>query len=178
MKPLLAMLCLIFCACASPKFEPFNPPIIDVQPTPPYSVKEQLDNLPMPKKLIKTWVKEEKDSKGNTFFVPSTKEEATHLLITSDQYANVGVLLQRAIALKAIALEQETLVNTYIDQLNQVKKLFVLEQNKAGTYRQEWIDSENAYRQEKAQHTLDNRINRTGMYLITIGSIIVLAIAL
>jgi hypothetical protein len=41
-----------------------------------------------------------------------------------------------------------------------------------------WVDSENAYRQEKYLHERDNTINRTGMTLITIGAIIAVALAL
>ena len=179
MRTIATILCLaMLCSCAPAKFEPFVPPVITMEETAPYSIAAQLEELPKPEPLVRTYVVEAKDSAGNVTYVPTASSKATHILLTRDEYAKVGVLVKRAVAMKEIALEQENLINAYIDQLNHVKKLFLLEQEKANTYRQQWIDSENAFRQEKAQHTWDNRINRTSMYLITVGSIIVLALAL
>ena len=175
---LLMILCFL-CNCAPAQFEPFSPPAIELPDTSYYSVKETIESLPKPESLKKTWVVAIKNSNGDIVsFKPTSKAQGTHILLTQGEYAKVGILVKRAVALKEIAYEQETLTNTYIDQLNEVKRLFLLEQEKAKSYRQLWIDSENAYRQEEAQHKVDNRINRTGMYLITIGSIIAIALAL
>lgn len=162
-------------SCAPAKITPFTPPTIELYDTQQYSVQETLDALPKPESPKKIWVKQAEDGKS---FVVVPRAEATHALFTNSEYAKVGVLVKRAVALKEITLEQENLVNSYIDQLNHVKNLFTLEQEKALSYRQMWIDSENAFRQEQSQHKWDNRVNRTAMYLITIGSIVVLALAL
>ena len=53
-----------------------------------------------------------------------------------------------------------------------------MEQRKAEVYRELYINSENAYRQEKYEHDWDNRIHKTGLYGITIGSIIVFLLLL
>ncbi len=166
-------LILFFVACAPVKHEPFEPNPIELEESDHYSIETVLENLPKPEKPKVAYIKELRG-----VYVPCSKEEATHVLLSPDEYAKFGILVKRTVALKDIALEQEHLVNTYIDQLNNVKKLFMIEQDKAKTYRELWIDSENSYRNEKHIHTWDNRINRTGIYLITIGSIIALALAL
>jgi hypothetical protein len=53
-----------------------------------------------------------------------------------------------------------------------------MEQRKAEVYRELWISSENAFRQEKWEHDWDNRIHKTALYGITIGSIIVMLLLL
>lgn len=180
MKTLALILSICFlCSCAPAKFEPFSPPAIELPETTHYSVKEAIEGIPKPEPLKLTWVIAVRNSNGDIIsFRPSTKENGTHILLTKDEYTKVGILVKRSKALKALAYEQEDLTNIYIDQLNEIKKLFLLEQEKAKSYRQLWIDSENAYREEEAQRKVDNRINRTGMYLITIGSIIAIALAL
>lgn len=173
MKYIILALCFCLCCCAPAKFEPFKPPMIELPPTDNYSIKETIENLPKPESLKIIWLKKEGD-----IYVVTERAEGTHVLLAQSEYAKVGVLLKRAIALKDIALEQEILINTYIDQLNEVKSIFTLEQQKSIDYRRLWIESENAYRQEAAQHKLDNTINRGAMYFITVGSIVVLLLAL
>jgi hypothetical protein len=177
MRLFIVVILFLLPSCTPAKFQPFIPPTIEFESTVPYSIKENIESLPKPEKLKKIWVKAV-EVDGNRVFVNTSSKEGTHLLLTKNEYAKVGVLVKRSIALKEIALEQENLINFYIDQLNSVKSLFALESKKSSHYRELWVASENAFRKEKAQHKLDNWINRVSMYLITVGSIIVLILAI
>lgn len=164
---------LLLCSCGPAKFDPYTPPEIKYDKLENYEVQSLLASIPKPEKLNPIYVRLD----GNTITqVP--KDEATHILLAPQEYAKVGGLVKLATTYKKIAIEQETLVNTYIAQINALREMIVLERQKALLYRELWVDSENAYRQEKYEHDRDNALNRTGMYIITIGSVIAVALAL
>ena len=167
---------LILISCAPATFKPFKPPAIQYDRLDGYFIQDQLDMIPKPEKLVPIYV----IVKGETIQVikKEEKSKATHILLAPKEYAKVGGLVKLAKTYKSLTIEQETLVNTYIDQINALREMLELERQKALLYRELWVDSENAYRQEVADHKRDNMINRTGMYLITIGSIIAIALAL
>jgi hypothetical protein len=169
-------LLLLLTGCAPSKFEPYRPPEIKYDKLQDYDIKEALNNIPKPDKLVPIYVKLE-----GTYITQLTKEQkdqATHILLAPNEYAKVGAVVKLAGTYKEIVIEQESLVNTYIAQINALREMIALERQKALLYRELWVDSENAYRQEKYEHDRDNTLNRTGMYIITIGSVIALALAL
>lgn len=177
MKRIIALLMIIFflVSCAPAPFKPFKPEQITFEKTPPYSVQEDLNKIPKPEPLKRMYVKEIDDK---TFQVVATAEEATHIMLAPAEYAKVGALVKLAKTYKELVLDQETLINTYIEQINALKELLAMEQRKSEVYRELWISSENAYRQEEWEHKWDNRINRTAMYGITAGSIVILLLLL
>lgn len=160
-------------SCAPKQFEPWKPPEIKFDPTPPYEIQEALKNIPKPDKLEPVYVTISGDEVKQ---VP--KEQATHILLVPKEYAKVGAVVKLAKTYKEIVIEQEAIINSYIEANNALKEMLELERQKSLLYREMWVDSENAYRQEKYEHNRDNYINRTGMYIITIGSIVAIALAL
>ena len=169
----LILVTLIVTSCAPAKFDPWTPPEIKFEPTPSYEIQEALKNIPKPEKLEPMYVIISGDKVEE---VP--REQATHILLAPKEYAKVGGVVKLAKTYKEIVIEQEAIINSYIEANNALKEMLELERQKSLMYREMWVDSENMYRQEKYEHDRDNYINRTGMYIITIGSIIALALAL
>ena len=162
--------------CAPSKFEPYTPPPIHYDKLEDYDVQEMLAKIPKPDRLAPIYVILEGDYVNR--LKKDQKELATHILLVPKEYAKIGGVVKLAKTYKEIVIEQEILINTYIAQINALREMLVLERQKAILYKELWADSENAYRQEQYEHNRDNILNRTGMYIITIGSIIALALAL
>lgn len=177
MKKLIAIILIgaFLISCAPAPFKPFKPEQIVFEKTPAYSVQEDLDKIPKPEPLVRMYVKKVTES---TYEVVAVKEEATHIMLAPAEYAKVGALVQLAKTYKELALDQEILINTYIDQINALKELLSMEQRKSEVYRELWISSENAYRYEKWEHQKDNFFHKTALYGITVGSIVVLLLML
>ena len=177
MKKIIALIIcgLFLVSCAPAPFKPFKPEPIVFEDTPSYSVQEDLDKIPKPEPIKRMYVKRIDDT---TYQVVAEKLEATHIMLAPSEYAKVGALVKLAVAYKGLALDQEKLVNTYIEQINALKELLAMEQRKSEVYRELWISSENAYRQEKWEHDWDNRLHKAGLYAITAGSIIVMLLLL
>lgn len=177
MKKLIVLIIigLFVISCVPPPFKPYKPEVIKFDTTPLYSVQEELDALPKPEPIKRMYVKETSDQ---TYMVVSDKAEATHVMLAPSEYAKVGAVVKLAVTYKGVALDQEALINTYIDQINALKELLAMEQRKSEVYRELWISSEDAYRREKWEHDWDNRIHKTALYGITIGSIVVLLLLL
>jgi len=177
MKKIITLLIIgmFLISCAPPQFKPFKPEVIKFNKTEPYSVQEELDKIPKPDPIKRMYVKKLTDK---SFEVVADKAEATHIMLAPKEYAKVGAVVKLAKTYKGVAIDQEGLINTYIDQINALKELLEMEQRKSEVYRELWISSENAYRQEKWEHDWDNRLHKTGLYAITIGSIVIMLLML
>ena len=154
--------------CMPPKFITKEPIDVKFDPTPPYSI--DLSKIPKPDKLKPIFVDE------NLKEVPM--EKAKFILLSPVEYRKIAALLKLAKAYKGIVKEQEILVNTHVDIINSLKEYVALERAKAKEYRQLWADSENAYRQEKYAHSLDNAINKGAFGLMSIGSLVLMFLLL
>ena len=176
MKKLIALgiLILFIISCAPAPFKPFKPEPIKFDKTDPYSVQEYLNSLPKPEPMKRIYVKKINDTTYQTV----QKAEATHIMLAPSEYAKVGAVVKLAKTYKELAIDQELLINTYIDQINALKELVAMEQRKAEVYRELWIGSENAYRREAWEHKWDNRINKAGLYGVTLGSILIFLLML
>jgi hypothetical protein len=172
---ILLIIGVFLVSCAPAPIKPFKPEPIKFDETPPYSIQEDLDKIPKPQPLKRMYVKMVTDT---TYEIVVNKDEATHIMLAPNEYAKVGAVVKLAKTYKGLVLDQETLVNTYIDQINALKELYAMEQRKSEVYRELWISSENAYRQEQWEHKWDNRIHKTALYGITIGSIVVMLLLL
>ena len=177
MKKLIALIItgLFLVSCAPAPFKPFKPEPITFEETLPYSVQEEIDKIPKPEPLKRMYVKKVDDV---SYQVVANREEATHVMLAPSEYAKVGALVKLTKTYKQLVLDQEKLMNTYIDQINALKELLTMEQRKSDSYRELWISSENAYRYEKWEHKWDNRIQKTGLYGITIGAIVIFLLLL
>ena len=162
-------------SCGPSQLKPFKPEIIKFEESPTYSIQEDLDKIPKPDPIKRMYVKKLTDT---SFEVVTDKAEATHIMLAPKEYAKVGAVVKLAKTYKGLVLDQEALINTYIDQINALKELYAMEQRKAEVYRELWISSENSFRQEKWEHDWDNRLHKAGLYAITIGSIVVMLLLL
>ena len=169
----ILLVTFVVASCAPAEFKPWTPPEIVFEPTELYDIQEALARIPKPEKLKPLYV----SMQGDTVTQVS-RDQATHILLVPQEYAKVGAVVKLAKTYKQIVIEQEGIINSYIEANNALKELLALERQKVLMYREMWVDSENAYRQEKYLHDRDNLINRTGMTLITIGAIIAIALAL
>ena len=166
---------VLMTGCAPAEFKPFKPPEIYYDRVDPYDIQITLDSIPKPSKLQPMYAVINEDK---IQIVTKESHKATHIVLMPKEYAKVGGLVKLAGTYKKIAIEQELLINTYIDQINALREMVKLEREKSIMYRELWVQSENAYRQEVAEHKRDNWMNRTAMYIITIGSIVAIALAL
>jgi hypothetical protein len=159
---------LYMTACAPAPFVAKEHPQITFSKTPKYSV--DLSDIIKPEQPIKIWVNENFQQVDD----PAT---AKYLLLSHNEYAKYVAQLQIKTTFEKIINEQEILINTYVDIINSLKELVALEQTKANAYRDLWVDSENAYRQEKYNHQIDNITNRGIIGLISIGAIVIAILA-
>lgn len=170
------LVCLfLFTSCAPELLKPYEPPELKFEETPQYSIKDDLDKIEKPKPIQRLYAKKVGE---DSFEILPSSEGADFIVLAPKEYAKVGAVVKLAKTYKEIVLDQEKLVNTYVDQINALKELVALEQKKSQMYRELWITSENAYRQEAYEHKWDNRINKTGMYAVTLGSVILLLLLL
>lgn len=168
MKRYIWLLLIFLISCGPKEFVPYEPPKIDFNATKPYTL--DLSSIQKPDKLQPIFV--DKD------FNEVDMNNASYIVLTPKEYGKINTLLKIATTYKKVALEQAELVNIHIDTINSLKEFLELERNKSLQYRELWINAENNYRYEKYEHTKDNFINKTGMYLISIGGVILLAIGL
>ena len=178
MKKIIILLILsvfLVIACSPQNIKPWTPPEIKFEKTSPYSVQELIDKIPKPSPPIRIFVKQIDEK---TYEVIENKSEATHVMLAPKEYAKVGAIVKLTKTYKELILDQEILINTYINQINALKELFAMEQKKSQMYQELWISSENAYRQEVRDHKLDNVIHKATLGGIGIGSLILLFLLL
>ncbi len=168
------VLCLFttLSACAPTLMERKEHKPLEVDFIEPYSVSKTLAGLPKPGKPVKLTAKKEGSS-----FVLCDSQEATHIIYAVVEAKKINALKDLAINYKQIILDQEKLVNSYIEQFNTINRLYALEVEKSDLYYASWRESENNYRQERYSHKVDNTINRVGIYIMVVSSLAVLVIA-
>lgn len=133
--------------------------------------KVNIDDIPKPDKIKRIYLTENYD-------ITEDPSEASFILLTPEEYAKVEALLDVIIAYKDVINKQEYLVNTNVKIINTLREYLALERQKAQAYRDMWVDSENAYRQEKYDHRMDNAINRGSISAISIGSVLAILLLL
>jgi len=165
-RSLIALLSLLFLisACAPKEFTPYKPQPIHFEKTPIYQLDLSVIQTLKPEKIKPIFVNEN--------FEKVSKDEAKFVVLVPREYAKIAAILKIAKAYKDIAKEQEVLINTQINIINSLKEYVALEQAKAEEYRKLWADSENAYRQERYDHKIDNAINKVTFGAIFTGAII------
>jgi hypothetical protein len=154
--------------CAPPKFIPKDPPIVKFDKTPPYKV--DLSTIVKPDKPVYIWTDEK--------FKPTNKNDAKYLVLTKKEFAKFVAQLKIKKTFEEIIGKQEIIINTNIDIINSLKEYVALEQMKSKEYRDLWVDSENAYRQERYYNELNNAIMKGFLGFISIGALVALIIAL
>ena len=159
----LALFLFLLTSCAPAQIKPaemFQP---QFQKTPPYEVN--LD-LPKPDKIVPIYVDDN--------FQETTIDKAKFVVLAPKEYAKVAALLKLAKNYKAIAKEQQVLVNIHIDTINALKEYVALEQAKARAWQELAVHWENTYNREAYYHKVDNAINKGTFATIAIGVIVAL----
>lgn len=165
---LLAIITVLLASCSPGKFDPFRPPEVNAVPTKKYEFESPFEKPSAPKKILL-----DKD-----FKVTTVREEAKYIAFDPTEFAKIVVLNKLYNAQEEIINDHVKLVNVHIETINALKDLLALKDAEVNEYISLWANAENAYREEKHTHTLDNAINKTAMYIVTIGSIVLLAIGL
>lgn len=164
-KWIIILFLVLFCVGCGPKhFEPFQPPEIKFQETPEY--KLDLSSIKKPEKIQPMYLDDN--------FKQVSIDKAKFILLTPQEYAKVGAIVEMAVTYKKIAEGQETLINLHINTINTLKEYMELERKKSLQYRELWVNAENNYRYEKWEHSKTKFFYQTGLYAISFGSLIAL----
>jgi len=164
------ILTLFMIGCAPKPFIPMEVPVLKLKPTPSYVLDlSSIDNLKPP--VIQPIFL-------NDAMQIVTKEEATNIMLSPQEYRKILTLLKMAKGYKDVAIKEGELINIKIKTINSLKELMMLEREKTMVYKELWVNSENAYRQEKYYHTQDNIIFKSGMYIISIGSMLLFGMSM
>jgi len=164
----LFLLIVSLVGCAPAVFVPRELPQVKFEPTPTYSI--DLSKIPKPDKLKPIFM--------DVNFKEVSADEASYVVLVPSEYAKIAALLKLCKTYKDIVKEQELLVNAHVQIINSLKEYLALERLKMEEYRILWADSENAYRQERYYHKMDNAVNKGAMSLISLGAIIGIILAL
>jgi len=170
-KNLIWLIIVAFLIGCSPKpFTPMNIPPLVIEQTPEYVLDlSPIDNL-KPLVIQPIFL--------NDAMQMVSKEEATNILLSPQEYRKISTVLKMAKGYKEVAIKEGELINIKIKTINSLKELMVLEREKTMVYKELWVNSENAYRQEKYYHTQDNIIFKSGMYIISIGSMLLFGMSM
>ena len=176
MKKLSILLILILLVgCAPAKFQAFKPEPFDLPNKPEkYSVSEDLKNLDKPTKIIARGAKLIDD---HLVFVDEG-QGAEFIVLAPEEFNKINKLRKLCSTYKAVIYKQEELVNLRNQIVSSQLDLIRLLERERDIAISAWENSENSFRQEYADHKRDNFINKTGSYIITVGSIILLATGL
>lgn len=170
-KKLLAiiMVLMLLVSCGPAKFVPVNKEPVKFEATPPY--KLNLDEIIKPGKPKHVLMDE-------NFKAVKDPSKAKYVVYTKNEFAKIVAHLEIRKAYKDITVEQEILINNYINIINSLKEYVALEQMKSDQYRELWADSENAYRQERYDHKMDNYFHRGVIGVMGFGALLILILAL
>lgn len=167
---IIVILALVGIGCAHPKpFEPFKPPEIKFEKTAIYEL--DITKLKKPDKPVQIWLDEK--------FKPTEDETKVQFIaFAPSEFAKIVALNRLYNDQQEIIVKQIELVNLNIEIVNSLKQLMALKNAEINEYISLWANAENAYRSERYEHQMNNLVNRTAMYLIAIGSVILLAVGL
>ena len=171
----LLLIPLLFSNCAT-TFQPYQPPEIKFERTSKFEVGFQKIENESKKIGDINLVFVKVNETNNNLEIVENEEEATHILLIPEDLNKITAKLEIGSQYKEIAISEEALINTYINQINALKEFIEIERVKSLTYRELWVNSENAYRQEKRDRGMDNFHNKITTFLLS--GIAILAIVL
>ena len=90
-KILCIVLIFLLFSCSPKQFNPYKPPDLNLKPTPAFDIKEDLNSIPKPSKIIPMYVKEIDES---NYVIVENSGEATHILLTPLEYAKIGAVIR------------------------------------------------------------------------------------
>jgi len=154
------------CAPREIKLDKFEP--VKFEKTEPY--KLDLSTLNKPEMLKPIFIDKN--------FKEASIDKAEYVLLLPEEYAKINGILKLAKAYKDVALEEEVLVNNYIDIINSLKEYIKIEQEKARAYQELYVAVENTYRYEQYLNGVERKINQGLFSVISIGTLIAVIVAL
>lgn len=171
MKKYVIMFIMMFIMMTGCAGKTFKPTPVDV-----YNPKALTE-------YVYDYSKDAKPQKLNPIFLDKdfkecTANKARYLAFDSKEFTKIKHLKKIAKYYKDQVGEHVILVNDYIKITNLERENTKLENQKSIKYRELWIQSEEAYRQEKYWHKIDNWINRISSCIMGAGLVYVVIIAL
>jgi hypothetical protein len=155
--------------CAPSKFEPYKPPTIEFDETKKYD--PDLSNLSKPKKPDFIFL-------DKNFEVVDNINEAEYAALNKNNLDKILQLSKKYNIQQDIIKDQIDLVNLRINQINSLKELYNIQEMQTNEYISLYTDSRNQYLQERYENKMNEFINNTFMYIITVGSIVIAILAL
>jgi len=171
----LLLIPLLFSNCAT-TFQPYQPPEIKFERTSKFEVGFQKIENESKKIGDINLVFVKVNETNNNLEIVENEEEATHILLIPEDLNKITAKLELGSQYKEIAISEEALINTYINQINALKEFIEIERTKSLVYRELWVNSENAYRQEQKERRHDNILNKVTTFLF--GTVAILAVTL
>ncbi len=165
---ILLILLIFVSSCAPKKFVPFRPIEVEAKHTERYVLDNLFEKPSSPKQILL-----DKD-----FKVTTIKKEAKYIAFEPTEFAKIVILNKIYNAQTELIKDHVALINVHIEIINAMKDLMALKNAEVNEYISLWANAENAYREERHNHKWDNAINKTAMYVVTIGTIVLLAIGL
>jgi PBP1b-binding outer membrane lipoprotein LpoB len=146
---IVLILALFMGGCAT-NFEPYVPERVNFEETEAYVL--DLSRIEKPTKPQGIYL--DKD------MLPTPPENAVYFAFSAEEFKKIMALSELFNSQQDLLKEHETLVNTHIAQINALKELIAIKDAKVEAYIQLWANSENAYRQERAEHMRDGIVNK------------------
>jgi len=166
MKKLSCLLILLLCVSCASKFNPYTPPDIKFEKTAYFSNDVEMERIKGLGSIALNPIYVDANNK------PISPDKAVGVILSSDNYKDVGVMIEKMKSYKQLAEEEETITNLYIDINNSKNEYISLERQKAIEYRELWVNAKTDLVEEKDSHDRDNLLNKISHYLIIIGGIV------
>ena len=154
--------------CAPPNFNPKKIDNIKFEKSLHYET--DISGIIKPEKLNVIYI--------NNDFKEVPIKEATQILLSNKEYNKIPALLRVCKTYKDIIYEQEKLINIKVDEINSYKEFIKLEQMKKDGYFELWTISENSYRQERYNASMNRFTSYLYFETIIIVFLIVIILAL
>ena len=96
------------------------------------------------------------DQANNSVTITNDVKHANCIIFLPQEYAKVGSVVKYASVLKEVATQEESLINTRIDEINALKELCAIKDAQIEQYRNMYIEAMKLYTEEKKSHHRDN----------------------
>lgn len=122
------------------------------------------------------YVKINEENNTIKYIDEDSNEEATHIVLSSDELSKIEALVNRTITYKELAKTEGILINDQIGMINRHLANLKMERELTRQYYFMWKDARETYIKERREHTIDNLINRGTLVFGIIGGIAVAAL--
>lgn len=171
---LMISLCIcgtIFTGCQSTTtYENYIPPVLEFEKESKYDI--DIDNLKIGDPPNFMYAIE----RDGVFTEVDDESTATHILVSEEEFKKIEMLVDLAVGQREIIGQQKDLVNIKVEKINSLLSFLELERQMTIQYYYLWKSSDEAYRQERREHRIDNLMNRATMVTTIIGGMIAISL--